>query len=76
MVTWQEAPPPSFEDWAEMKEIYLSLLRPRKATLRPRPEGSEAGNGWPERENGFGGARVAAARVVSLGSETQERRVM
>jgi hypothetical protein len=30
MITWQEGPPPLFDDWVEMREFYLSLHRPRK----------------------------------------------
>lgn len=37
MVTWQEGPPPAFDDWTEMREIYLSLLRPRKNLTAEMP---------------------------------------
>lgn len=59
MVTWHEASPPSFDDWAEMREVYLSLLRPRRnvAAKMPAQNGRESKPGsseWPNR-----GARLA-----------------
>lgn len=38
MIKWQEGPPPSFEDWADMREFYLSLHRPRKTNARTNDE--------------------------------------
>lgn len=59
MVTWQEAPPGAFDDWAEMREVYLSLLRPRRsvAAKMPAQHGRESKPGsaeWLDR-----GARLA-----------------
>lgn len=50
MVTWQEAPPPAFDDWAEMREVYLSLLRPRRnvAAKMPAQHGRESKPGSAE----------------------------
>lgn len=54
MVTWHEAPPPAFDDWAEMREVYLSLLRPRKSVAAKIPaqhgRGSKPGSAeWLDR---------------------------
>lgn len=59
MVMWQEAPPRAFDDWAEMREVYLSLLRPRRnvAAKTPAQHGRESKPGsadWLDR-----GARPA-----------------
>lgn len=50
MVTWHEAPPPAFDDWTEMREVYLSLLRPRRnvAAKMPAQHGRESKPGSSE----------------------------